>query len=268
MSRRLAHLFADCLQAIGRGEMTAADCLERHPKQRDELAALFAMRAAIEAVTIEPCPEFRRTARSRLLQRLPDIATRNPVPVGKRWSWFRGPAPVALRLASAASMAALLLILTLTAVAGAWALPGDPLYPLKIAAEEARLAAANGAEAVALRLKHTRTRVVEIEAMANQQRPADVALAVLVLEERVSESTHALITMAREDAVRLQDLRTADHVLYETGEELQNLLPYFSGASRSWVERALDVTTGQRDRLVETFPNTIQISSQLSPDAR
>ncbi len=92
-----------------------------------------------------------------------------------------------------------------------------------------------------------------------------MALAVLVLEERVAASTGTLIRMARQDAVRLQDLRAADHVLYKAGEELASVLPSFSGASRSWVEQAIQATAGQRDRLRETFPTAITISGLAEP---
>ncbi len=74
MSRRQANIFAECLEAIDRGEMTPAECLARHPELGDELAELFAGMEAIQSVTVEPRPEFRRNARERLLARLPDQA--------------------------------------------------------------------------------------------------------------------------------------------------------------------------------------------------
>jgi hypothetical protein len=170
-----------------------------------------------------------------------------------------------VRLASAASMAAFLLILSLMVVTGAVAQPGDLMYPFKIAAERTRLSGARGEKEVALRIKFLRTRVHEIESMVGDRRPGSVVLAVRVYEEHVAGSVDTLTSLGQEYAVDVADLRAADRVFFEAEEELAELLPSFSGRSRSWVERALWVTTTQRDELAETFPtmNTVSSSEPL-----
>lgn len=68
MRSDLPTILAQALEAIERGELTPADCLELFAGQRDELAGLLAAIAEVQrAPAPEPDPAFRAAARERLL---------------------------------------------------------------------------------------------------------------------------------------------------------------------------------------------------------
>jgi hypothetical protein len=266
MSKSVADILAESLDAIERGEMTPAECLARYPQHRAELeASLRTVQLLRGAPLPAPSPEFRQGARARLLNRLPPRRPRRLVlPFLEGWGWR----PAAVRVPVTLALVVALLVLGGGGVAYAWhhALPGDHLYTLKIAVEDARLAAADDEDQVKIRLRSVESRVREIEALADQERYEDVPIAVNQLEGRVAELTRFLSTMGTEHAVRIGDLTAADRLLSETGRTLADLLPGLASESRFWVESAVEVTEDYRAMLATAFPTYVKASFAPLPE--
>jgi hypothetical protein len=267
MSRSLSDLLAEGLEAIGRGEMTPADFMDRYPEHRDELEGLLAVADTLRAApTASPRPEFRRVARTRLLNLLAE-RSKNPRAIKrKRKPWFVRlvRTPIVARSLVAVALVMVILSLTFGGVAYAWssALPGDELYPLKTAAERARLATKEGEDEVSLHLKFAQSRVREIESLAEQERYEDVAVAVDGFETHVAEGTRGLVVMATRHAIRVGDLIAADQVLSETGGALAELLPAVPESARAGVEHAVILSTEYRDLLANSFPSYVRLSNR------
>jgi uncharacterized protein DUF5667 len=137
--RDLTQPLQECLQAMGE-KRNLQEVLRRYPAERDQLIDL--LRLSVDLGSLAPSapaadPAFRLRARNRMLAA---AANRRR---GLRWNPFGAlPRPVA-RLAFAGAVAAALLVGGLTSAAASGnSLPGDPLYPVKLAVERAQLAVA------------------------------------------------------------------------------------------------------------------------------
>ena len=164
----LAELLDVCLRDIQSGAGTIEDCLARYPQHADELRPLLEMAVWLEGVkTPEPSPAFQAQLRQRLMD-LPEPtpAPRQPLafPVlaGRRRAVSRG----AVRWLAAAAAVMLLVLSLSTAALASDALPDEPLYPVKRATEQVRLAVTfNAADRAQLHAMLAELRRREAEAM-------------------------------------------------------------------------------------------------------
>lgn len=145
-------VLAECLDALERGA-SLETCLARYPEQRTELEPL--LRAAWRVRSTPPVATshaFRERARDRmvhLLQHRQAAATRHERSerVGfLRWLQTQFALDLPFRRFAMPALASLLVILLVgllgagAAYASSDALPGDSLYPVKLASEQIRLA--------------------------------------------------------------------------------------------------------------------------------
>jgi len=137
--RDLTQPLEECLQAMGE-KRNLQEVLRRYPDERDQLIDL--LRLSVDLGSLAPSapaadPAFRLRARNRMLAA---AAHRRR---GGRWNPFGALPRPAARLAFAGAVAAALLVGGLTSAAASGnSLPGDPLYPVKLAVERAQLAVA------------------------------------------------------------------------------------------------------------------------------
>ena len=198
MDRELEATYIEALDALEAGEPLEA-ILERYPRQADQLRPLLETTVALSSVPVAYSAEARQASRDALLQRAADLRQRRRPAAAPWWRRFT----LAL-----GSLAVLLILLggLLVGPAGS-ALPGDALYPVKVAGEGARLALAGGpASRGALRERFRRERVSEINALLALGREADV-------------SCFGTLRAVEEDAWLLDDLRV--QITAETAVEGQ-----------------------------------------------
>lgn len=167
MDRELEVTFVEAMDALEAGEPIEA-VLERYPGRADELRPLLETAAALSEMPVAYSVEARRQSREAFLDRAAELRERRRPAV---IPWWR-------RFALAFGSLALLLLIAgslLVGPAGA-SLPGDALYTLKLAGEEARLnLAGSPAQRDALRERYRRERVSEINALLALEREAEVA---------------------------------------------------------------------------------------------
>jgi len=130
-NRKFDDILDECLERLlAKGE-TLEQCLQSYPELSVELKPLLETALATkQASAIEPRPEFRARARYQLHSALQTIESKRP---------FFGWLP---RWATVVAIALALLLVggggTVAAAAGS--MPDGPLYPVKIASEQVRLA--------------------------------------------------------------------------------------------------------------------------------
>ncbi len=135
--RDLTQPLEECFQAMGE-KRNLQDVLRRYPAERDRLIEL--LRLSVDLGGLAPSapaadPAFRLRARNRMLAA---AAQRRRT---RRWNPFGALPRPAARLAFAGAFAVALLVGGLTSAAASGnSLPGDPLYPVKLAVERAQLA--------------------------------------------------------------------------------------------------------------------------------
>lgn len=137
--RDLTQPLEECLRAMGE-KRNLQEVLRRYPDERDQLIDL--LRLSVDLGSLAPSapaadPAFRLRTRNRMLAA---AAHRRR---GQRWNPFGALPRPAARLAFAGAFAVALLVGGLTSAAASGnSLPGDPLYPVKLAVERAQLAVA------------------------------------------------------------------------------------------------------------------------------
>lgn len=131
--KELVNIFDECLERILTGGESIEQCLASYPERAAELEPLLQTALSAKAtLDIAPSFGFRERARNQILTELRDIAERKQ----RRFSLF-GWQP---RWATVAISVMILLIASSGTVAAAGnSMPDQPLYPVKLAAENVRL---------------------------------------------------------------------------------------------------------------------------------
>jgi hypothetical protein len=181
MSERDAHIFADILEGIERGEVTLEEEMERHPKLKNELAGLLeAVQLYQNVPTPAPIPRFRSTARARILSHM--IAQE---PVTFR-GWLRRILQNTISTYERRPGMSIILVVTLilslfgggTVYASQASLPGDLLYPVKLIVEDTLLGLSPEGRAADLSGKYAGERVEELHGLIGQQRYEEIPAAM------------------------------------------------------------------------------------------
>jgi len=126
-----ADILNECLEAIARGE-TEESCLARYPEQAIALQPLLQTAVAARmACNVAPDPAYRARARYEFRCAVAEVCTKS-TQRGFLWSW---------RWSTAMPLAAALVMMLSGGVLAAStnALPGQPLYGVKLAAEEIQI---------------------------------------------------------------------------------------------------------------------------------
>lgn len=163
---------------------TIEDCLQAYPHQADELQPSLAIAAALQAQIAQPAPARPAAAVSKQRTTFLKAATAarrksHSQPANAGW---RQTLPGLFRQPAWARAAAMLLVVVLlfsfgrgAMTAAADALPGDALYPVKLAAEQARLlVTADEDQRAELREQFEQSRREEAAVVVQQHRAVQV----------------------------------------------------------------------------------------------
>jgi len=133
-NKKFDNILDECFERILVNDETIEQCLERYPEYAAELEPLLLTATATnKAVDIAPSPEFKARARYQLRVEMASLDTKK-----RRFFLTRQP-----RWAVAVVTALVVLLLgsgTVLAANSESTLPGNPLYPIKMATENVRLA--------------------------------------------------------------------------------------------------------------------------------
>jgi hypothetical protein len=256
MKTELANVLAASLDAIKQDGTSPEEALALRPELRDELAPLLETARAIQsrAADFAPRPEFRRASPGRLMRRL--------TPRRKGWDFRQ----FALRLRTvfagrlAAPAWAILLVVALlfastgTVYASAGALPGDALYSVKLAVEDARLFVAADDDDVLLQIEFLGRRMDEIERLATLGRENDLEQAAQSFSASVSAAAQSL--GALEDKSNQPEQATLlENALLSHTERLTALLETVPEQARPGLQSALENSNRGRQVLHDLFPD-------------
>ena len=182
--KKFEDILVECIDDIKAGKASVEDCLNRYPTAREQLEPLLRIALEIrEPPDVKPAPSFKIKARGRLMDQIHGRQT------ATRWPWSRYNSqtkPVAYIRRFSTSVAGVILAIVLvvfgvgagTAYASQASLPGDTLYPIKLATEQAGMMLVGDDVAKAERaLSFANKRVREMEALAEKGRPQDLDLA-------------------------------------------------------------------------------------------
>lgn len=196
MAKKLENIFNECVERMLQGEGLES-CLGSYPEEAVELEPM--LRTAFDvrrrALPVQPHPEFENRTRVRLegaqlYAKHQKQAKRTGV-----FAWQRG---------WAYALTAILVILfasASTAAASSNAMPDEPLYPVKLATEQVRLAFTfSDAGKAKLHTQFAENRVQEIAAMARQGKTEQVATAIEKLDSNLEKANCAIVKVEKVEA--------------------------------------------------------------------
>jgi outer membrane biosynthesis protein TonB len=190
MARKLDDIFNECYERIRLGE-SLESCLRRYPEHRAELESLLitAFDVGRRASYIHPRPAFKHWAQVRVeAARYHARQPQRQIERAETFSRWRQGWAVALA-------AVLILILTSsgTMAASAASLPDQPLYQVKLVTEQVRLALAfTDAQKAQVQTQIVGTRAAEVQALANQGKTEQAAIAAERLADQLELADSAI----------------------------------------------------------------------------
>ncbi len=270
--KQFEDILVQCIEDVKAGRSSIEDCLDRYPSMREQLEPLLKIALAIpEPPDVKPSPGFKLKARVWLMDQIHggQAATRWP------WSRYYGrikPMPYMKRFSM--SMASVILAVVLavsalgvgTAYASQSSLPGDTLYPLKLATEQAgMILSPDGAARAERALSFANKRMREMEALTQKGRSQDLELAVEQYGYAL-DMTLAMIGQAADRGLATENITalvaeaTARHLMVL--DELWDMVPEEAKAA---IAHARNVSeTGRENALVALARNNTVWATELN----
>jgi len=265
MTRRLdefEQIFDLCLDQVQSGQKSLDSVLAQYPGQAAEL------RPRLEAAlwldgrkgSLDPRPGFIAASRESLVAQLKSEVKSNPVTVQPPkeslllfwWRQFTSQSTVSgRRLAFQLALIIVFLFTTVTggrqvALAAQDAIPGDPLYPVKITLERVEMIATQDlAEEIRLHAEFAHNRLIEAQGLVLEGRYEYIPGTLARFGAHVNNAVSKLETLARRDA-GLALVMTA--YLHQSLSEQLGVLDTLMGvvplAMQPEITKALDITGG------------------------
>ncbi len=256
MTEDFNSVLEQCLGQIGAGKATIWNCLARYPELAGELEPLL---LAAEQMWVVPKPVLSSEARARIdVQVFSAVSTSEqhqpavgqPPSTGRRRGWTSVWRWAATGLAF---LAVFFLSFTLVADAVGRTLPGSPLHPVKLAAENTRLWLAPTQHKPKLQLEFARRRLEEVTALIEL---GDVdASIVSAMTEETEAALIGLAALPPDAAVPLMDDMVA--LISDQDQALSSMIDGSQAGSQDQVATALEANAAQAARsrsLVSSLP--------------
>ena len=179
-SREFDNVLDECLERLLVKGETVEQCLQSFPKHADELKPLLETALATKkASAIQPRPEFRDRARYQFYSAVRGMESKKSHLI---FGWQ-------LRWATVvATVLALILAGGGTVAAAGGSMPDEPLYPVKLATEQAQLLLTPSTLGkVELYAKLADKRVLEIVRMADENKPEQIELTAQRLDDYLTK---------------------------------------------------------------------------------
>ncbi len=255
MSRRHAAkavILQTCLHLMLEVGLSLDEVLARYPREADWLRGELetARWLAHQGTAMRPSEDFLAESRRRLQREI----TRQAHSRVARQRFELAPSFSALRVA-VTLLSVFGLVLMSTGVAAAAALPGDPIYPLKLEIEEARLLfAPEAAQQTQLRLHFARERLEEIDALAAEERYDSIPVALENYHYQIRNAEILLSQVADENQQQARLLAKSMVLTFQAAERvLVDLPPTLPSDVDAAVTRSLRIVAEEMDDTLNGF---------------
>jgi len=211
---------AETLQRLlAQGPPQDAEASPGHGAADGETAELACLGRALAASSAQPSPRFPDALRQRMLAVAADEAADEPPPTWRaRMATVWGDLAAAWRFATRSAVASgtvtVGLLLAGIFVGASLSLPGDPLYAIKDAYQQAQLSRASAPSDIAAeKLDVAATKITDVVRAAERDRPESLATSAHKADSLVRDSAATLLSVYRESgepAVLMPLARFAD----------------------------------------------------------
>jgi len=236
-NQELNNALEDCIRLMTEDQSTIDDCLKRYPHLKEELEPLLGTTHMLQTTApVKPREEFKKSARSRLMQEL-----EAPIQIEKQRI---RPRRMMIRLLAASL--ALVLLFSGVAAASTNSLPDSPLYPIKRMVEQAQMLTKTNTKSHAFaHLQLAEKRLNEAEAMTKKKK--------IKLAKNTTEDMNQEIENALEYILQLnnKDQKTLLTKLIKLTEKQQAILKRLIGQSGENEKNELQDTDKQSKQNME-----------------
>ncbi|MBE0409181.1 MAG: hypothetical protein IBX69_05545 [Anaerolineales bacterium] len=211
---KIANILQSCLEKIQSGEETIDSVLQKYPDLADRLKPELetALWIGSQSHVFDPSPNFVTASRLRLVRRI-EYASASAAKAKPRvtfWDWLLSLGQRRLAFRFALTMLLVLALVFSTnrlALAASYTIPGDMLYPVKMAHENVRYLFAFTPEGeLALHTNFARQRLVEIEALILEGRYNYIPATVDGYKNNISHAMEALLKVVERQTQRVEEL--------------------------------------------------------------
>jgi len=256
--KKFEDILVQCIEDIKAGRSSIEDCLNRYPSVRAQLEPLLKIALGIrEPADVKPSAGFKIKARVWLMDQM------HGEQAATKWPWFRfggriRPMPYLKRFSMSTAGVILAVVVAIsalgagTAYASQSSLPGDTLYSVKLATEQAGMMLLRDDVARAERaLGFADKRMREMEALAQKGRSQDLEVAAeqygyalnmtLAMIEQAADrglATENIMALVAEAAAR--HLSILDEVWDMVPEEAKPAVAHARNVSETGRENALE----------------------------
>ncbi|MDP2931106.1 MAG: DUF5667 domain-containing protein, partial [Chloroflexota bacterium] len=178
MKNAFDNILNDCLERLLAKQETMEQCLQSYPEHAAELIPLLqTAMAARKAMAIQPDPAFKARARYQFQAALQQVRPRRTA-----WAWHQQ------WVTATAIVLAVLLAGGGTVAAASTSMPDSPLYPVKLAAEQAQMAiTTSNIGKTELYARLADRRVAEITYIVDKKDPKRIEAAAERLDENMEK---------------------------------------------------------------------------------
>ena len=242
MNRDFEEILDNCINQIIFSEKSVEECLAKYPEHKEKLKHLLATLSNVRKIP-KPIPSacFKTALKDRLIRQL---EPKKVIPLSAKRTWIEKLS--SLKPAIVQVAAGILIFVFLSSgvmMASANSLPGDSLYPIKIAKENIQLALTFNKMAKAeLHLQFAQRRLSEIETVLRDERDADL-----------NNIVNSMIEHTNEVAV------LADEISNKKREEILIKLSNFIQHKQESLKKIMDKAPAKNnDAIKETIKETIK----------
>jgi len=257
---------ADCLEKVESGELTPEEALRGYPALKEELEPLLLLAIELHSLPKVVAPESLRSYKRPVFRGRVAACTK---PAWRRW--FGSPALPSFGWASslaqaAAALAVVLLLAGSTVVASASSLPEEPLYPVKLAIENAQLALAPDSARAELEMQLAARRLEEVVRAAREGKTDSVQRGLALYQERVDSALSSARAASSPSAAG--DVQQIEESLKHNVQVLEDVQSKVGSQQASAaIQRAIERTEERAQTAKESMKGPEPATSAAAPAA-
>ena len=283
MLRKTAYLLAECIDNIKAGRCSVESCMSKYPYIKNSLGPLLEVVSMVRTLRdIEPSSEYRERVRIKIMEQIYDRSealAKKPLP---RYFYKTTSAPLSGRIALKRLKIAALFIISIFVISAMGAgtifasqdsLPGDMVYPVKIASEKVHLLSVrDSVDRVEIYLKWADNRIGEMKALNDKNNMEKIDIAIqgynkdldMAMENLEIDEAAELVALAT-----TRQLAVLEEVFGKVPEQSQHAIKTAIEISKKGHEAAiLALEKNKKDKGENIFPNKISVPEHIPDKAK
>jgi len=263
MTKKIENIIDNCIKLISEDNLSIEQCLKRYPKLKEELKPLLESFIKVkEFEKINPSANFEDEVKTQFIN---IVKAKQSQILSKKGMIPRFAAQLSglwamPTLAKISIFVILFLFISgFTSILSANTLPGDFLYPVKIASEKVIIFFTPNNKKVNLHIIFAKRRLDEIEKMAEKGRIGEITKTLNVLETEID----SVINYMKDFEIDIKNQEVFDMILENFNKQkivLEEVLERVPDEAKLAIQRAIENNIKKSNKIEEIKQNMIKRS--------